>query len=274
MKTSPTIPISKVAVLPLIFAAHLSSAALVGEWNFDGDLTNSGTTGATHDASGTVTYSNDTFSGSGQSLVVTPSSGFVTVNNTDSDIGGYVDTFDAATEFTFSMRIKSTDGTWTQWSEFASKGNEGSSQTGSNAGWSLRARNATGTNGNDGIGLHGYGAGAVVDPDDETTNFAASQDWYLLTYTYDTVSDNLVLYIDGAEVNSGTIALSSGAAYSLSFGGRYDGSRSENILIDSVQFYDTALSAGQVAALVPEPSAYALIAGFLGLASVAIRRRK
>lgn len=245
-------------------------AALVGEWTFDSQtLANTGTTGSTHDGTfngGTVAYSTDTQSGSGFSLDLTAAGDYMTINNSASGDASYASTFDGST-FTVSMWVKNTDATWTQWSEFAGKGNETNGE-----GWALRARDWSG-HAQAGTRFNSYSDGSVAR---DTSPFLADitdTQWHLLTATYD--GSEMNLYIDGVLGGTdSTATIADTSVYSLVFGARDDGSRGESILIDSIQYYDEALSSLQVAALIPEPSAFAFLSGITGLAFVALRRRR
>ncbi|MGJ8658196.1 MAG: LamG domain-containing protein, partial [Akkermansiaceae bacterium] len=225
---------------------------------------------------GTATYSTNTRSGSGRSLTITSASNddstvgdVLQINNSNSGDAGYLNTFDG-TAFTVSIWVASTDGVWQNWDALAEKGSESN-----NAGWETRVRLIGGNHGLYGslyntsfTQVKGYGSPNIVSD-------LVDGNWHLVTMTYDQSTTTLAVYFDGVLIDentsSGTFA--SGAAYDLGFGARADGSRGENTLIDSIQYYNTALSASEVAALaVPEPSSAALL-GLGGLALI-IRRRK
>ncbi|WP_309490822.1 LamG-like jellyroll fold domain-containing protein [Oceaniferula flava] len=277
-----TITKSRLTTATLLLAGSISAhAALVGEWTFDEQsLANTGTTESVHDGTfegGTAAYSTNTRSGSGFSLIITSQSDtqdtiggdVLWINNSNSADAGYVSTFDG-TAFTVSMWVASTDGVWYNWDTLAEKGSEDG-----NSGWEMRAR----LNGNHGLygslyhtagttQVKGFGPDGIV-------NDLVDQDWHLVTMSYDQTATTLAVYFDGVEVSSNTSASSfdSGAAHDLVFGAREAGNRGENILIDSIQYYDTALSSSEVASLaVPEPSSSALL-GLGGIALI-LRRRK
>jgi hypothetical protein len=227
----------------------VSQAALVGEWNFDGqNFTNSGTSGAVHDGTFVTTNSNyfstDAIGGSGYSLriqsiedadnVDTTGGDVLLINNSSTSSGGYLPTFDGAA-FTVSMWVKSLDNNWTKWDEIAGKQveNWGSSP---NAGWSLRSEL-----GNT-MRFDAYGAGTA-----QSTSDALDLNWHLVTATYDGSTMNI--YIDGQPEGSTSSAISNASPYALAFGAREDGSRGEDVLIDEIQYYDEALSATEVLAL-------------------------
>ncbi|MDF7799221.1 hypothetical protein P4C99_07075 [Pontiellaceae bacterium B1224] len=76
------------------------------------------------------------------------------------------------------------------------------------------------------------------------------REWHLLTFTFDNTSSNLNLYIDGVLEGSATNSfMSSAADRALVFGARDDGSRGESILIDTIQFYNEALTPLEVEVL-------------------------
>uniref|UniRef100_UPI003568497B LamG-like jellyroll fold domain-containing protein n=1 Tax=Pontiella sp. TaxID=2837462 RepID=UPI003568497B len=230
-------------------------AGLVAEWNFDGqNLANSGAAGAIHDGaviSGAATnanavsasYTTDTPSGSGYALNLSSTAQYLSISNSSSLAAGYADTFDAATNFTFSLWVKSTDGTWNaSWNEFGGKGSEDNDE-----GWAMRARN------------FGEGWGTMVSffktPDDEVKDSVSpvnviDQTWHLLTYSYAAATGDLTLYIDGVQkaVSTGTTLLDASSRF-LVFGARDNGTRNDNLLYDHIQFYDHVLTASEVSAL-------------------------
>jgi hypothetical protein len=243
------------AVLAGITFAGISQAALVAEWNFDTQtLENSGSSGATHNGAvitgaatnGTVvtaTYSTDTPSGSGYALNLSSTAQYMSITNSSTHDAGYVDTFDAATDFTYSMWVKSTDGTWNaSWNEFAGKGSEDNDE-----GWAMRARN------------FGEGWGTMVSffqtPDDEVKDSVSpvnviDQTWHLLTYSYVGTTGELTLYIDGVQKSSvANATMLDASSRFLVFGARDDGARNDNLLFDSIQFYDNALTESEVSSL-------------------------
>ncbi|MDF7809488.1 hypothetical protein P4E94_18745 [Pontiellaceae bacterium B12219] len=243
------------AILAGIACAGVSQAALVAEWNFDNQtLENSGSSGSIHDGAvitgaatnGTpvaATYTADTPSGSGYALDLSSTAHYLSISNSASSAAGYVSTFDTATDFTYSMWVKSTDGTWNaSWNELAGKGSEDTDQ-----GWAIRARN------------FGEGWGTMVSffktPDDEVKDSVSpvnviDQTWHLLTYTYSGTTGELALYIDGElkAVNPSATMLDASSQF-LVFGARDNGTRNDNILCDSIQFYDSALEGSEVSAL-------------------------
>ncbi len=249
------IGIGMAAVVGIAFSGSVQ-AALVAEWNFDNQtLTNTGSSGAIHNGvviTGAATnrtavsaaYSTDTPSGSGYALDLSSTSHYLSITNSSTHDAGYVNTFDAAADFSYSMWVKSTDGTWGSWYEFGGKGSEDNDQ-----GWGMRAKNFTDTTWG-GVRTGFYQSPDDHDVSDETLVNAADQTWHLLTFTYSGTTEVLTLYVDGVEkaFRTGAAMLDASSRF-LVFGARDDGSRNDNILCDSIQFYDHALAASEVAAL-------------------------
>ena len=84
---------------------------------------------------------------------------------------------------------------------------------------------------------------------------------------------DVTYYLNGAETSAGTLTQALDNPQPLFFGGDNQGADGENWqgLLDDVRIYDHALSAGDVRALVPEPSSAALL--LVGLLSLVRRRR-
>jgi hypothetical protein len=110
------------------------ATGLIGEWNFDSSsLANAGSSGFVHDgtAVGTLTYTNSTlFGGSGKALDASVASSYMSIDNTDSDFGGYFDTFDQTT-FSISLWMKAPVGG--VWQQAARKGHDASWQISQNS---------------------------------------------------------------------------------------------------------------------------------------------
>lgn len=82
---------------------------------------------------------------------------------------------------------------------------------------------------------------------------------------------DITYYLNGAESSTGVLTQALEVPQPLFFGGDNEGADGENWqgMLDEVRIYNSALSAGEVSALVPEPSSVALLLiGFLGLVRV------
>jgi hypothetical protein len=106
--------------------------------------------------------------------------------------------------------------------------------------------------------------------------------WYMVTLTRD-ASDNLTLYLNGSSLATGTDSqdLNTGATGALAIGNKVTGAgHPVQGSLDEFAFYNTALSASDVATLysigsgtpVPEPASLSLLA--LGGVALLARRRK
>ncbi len=136
------------------------------------------------------------------------------------------------------------------------------------------------TNGTLSAKFHGNPNGAVSTTISSAVN---TSDWTTLTLVGTAAASNtLVLdfYLNGALVGtsstSGAKNIVSETINKLRFGYYGDNSNSASMNIDNILIYNRALSADEVKALVvvPEPSAFGLLAGAGALAFVAARRRR
>ena len=86
---------------------------------------------------------------------------------------------------------------------------------------------------------------------------------------------DLTYYLDGAATSAGSITQPLLDPQPLFFGGDNQGSDGENWrgMIDDIRLFDHALSAAEVAALVPEPSSSVLLLFGAGLAMLSRRRK-
>ncbi|MDF7809417.1 LamG domain-containing protein [Pontiellaceae bacterium B12219] len=244
----------------VLIGSMTAQAELVGEWNFDAQsFANSGTAGSVHDGAllsgGTGNFSTDTHNGSGYSLQFTGADDDVLlIDNSKNTDAGYLSTFDNSTGFTISMWMKTeVADSWVRWEEFGGKGNEGAK-----SGWSLRSET------DERVWFTDYDGGGNKAYNSSVNVFDTS--WHLVTAVYDgTEGDtSMRVYLDGELSRTVGNDLADASAYSLVFGGRDDGSRSGDILLDDIEYYDTALNASEVAALIPEPATLGLVVAFGG----------
>lgn len=250
------------AVLAGIALAGASQAALVAEWNFDDqNLTNSGSSAGFHDGSyvsgsatnpvaGTALFTTNTPSGTGYALDLESATDYLLIPDTYTNAAVYVDTFDAATNFTYSIWVLHTNDTWNGYGSIAAKGLE--NWKGDDAlkkGFELRAQNFSDATAGVRVDVWGSGGGSVQDPAPYTDLTDGA--WHLLTYTYDGTSSNLILYVDGAAAASGSgIDLRPAPDHLLVFGAvALSGTQQSDCIVDTIQFYDEVLSAEEVEAL-------------------------
>ncbi|MDF7801247.1 hypothetical protein P4C99_17345 [Pontiellaceae bacterium B1224] len=238
------------ATLIGIAMSGVSQAALVVEWNFDDlSLTNSGSSGVDHSGvtSGTPVFTVDTPTGSGYALDLSGAAGYMWVTNSATNHTGYVDTFDAPSSFSYSMWVKSPTGSWNKWDELAGKGYQDevvNSGEANSVGWTMRSQYGT-----DGTMVSFYRPNTTVTVQDTNPSInLLDQLWHLLTYTYDSATSTLTLYVDGVEEASATGAVMLEAiGQVLIFDARENPlGRQADFLYDNIQFYDHALSSSEV----------------------------
>lgn len=104
-----------------------------------------------------------------------------------------------------------------------------------------------------------------------TTNVDSG--WHLITLTLSEFNNESILYIDGVEESSTTWAGSATEIDQFQLASELGNSgRAITTTLDDVRIYNNALSASEVAALVPEPSSTSLLG--LGVASLLLRRKR
>ena len=109
---------------------------------------------------------------------------------------------------------------------------------------------------------------------------ANTNDWTTLTLVGSSVGTtlNLDFYLNGTLVGTSSTDnannITSEPIDKLQFGYYAKSSNSANMNIDNILIYSKALSAEEVKSLIPEPSAFGLLAGLGALALVASRRRR
>ncbi|MEI6892649.1 MAG: LamG-like jellyroll fold domain-containing protein [Pontiella sp.] len=251
-----------------ILCISISQAALVAEWNFDDQtLTNSGSISGEHEGSfvsgpttnpvvGTAVFSTNTPSGSGYALDLSSITNYMMISNSSSNYDNYVDTFDSATNFTYSMWIMNPSGTWNGYGSIASKGFEAWNQDDAlKVGFELRAQNFT--DAVNGVRVEFWGNSSVQDPTPYTD--LTDGNWHLLTYTYDSMDHELDLYVDGILRVTGSNATMTAASGNLLIFDAVEGdenAKQANCMYDSIQFYDHALSESEVANLYIQQTAF------------------
>ena len=175
----------------------------------------------------------------------------------------------ASTGFTVSFDVNSISKNGTLLSMTSS------SENNLNANW--RSLSITYTDGTLSARFHGKPETAVTKtlPSSANTN-----DWTTLTLVGSSVGTtlNLDFYLNGTLVgtssNAGASNITDETINKLQFGYFGTSSNSANMNIDNILIYSKALSAEEVKSLIPEPSAFGLLAGLGALALVASRRRR
>jgi hypothetical protein len=233
----------------------------VAEWNFDNQtLANDGSTAGFHDGVyvsgavtnpvvGTAVFSTNTPSGSGYALDLSSVTDYMVIANSSTNYANYTNTFDSATQFTYSVWVRNPSGTWLGYGTMMGKGFENwNGDVSLKNGFELRAQNFT--TAATGVRVEAWGSASVGDPSPYTD--LTDTNWHLLTYTYDGSSSNLSLYIDGALKASKTSAVITPAPGRVLIFDSVEGdenAKQANCLYDSIQFYDQVLSASEVAEL-------------------------
>lgn len=268
----------------LFLAAAIAAAALatnvyadpipVAQWDFeDSDnlgLATLGDANCNLTNSGTVSYSASGKNGGALSLAGT---GYLSASTFPSVIpsGNASFTISAFVKYTQSGSLQNV----TAWGQTGSNGRMNSFILASNA-ISQSTANAidstVGTWTGDGLYSASWGGGY------DTLRSAAVGDneWHQVALTYDGLTRLKTLYVDGVSIGSKTLSgnlnvTAAGFSIGSQFGGNlYSG------LIDTVQIFNTALSASDVAALnttIPEPSILVLLCiGLTGLLAYSLRR--
>ncbi len=118
---------------------------------------------------------------------------------------------------------------------------------------------------------------AAVDTALGSGTFNAVDNWYHYTMTYDSSTKEQAIYVNGTLV--GTRTATTGFTGSASLDAFVLGSNAFDGLLDEVWVYNNVLTQGQITGLytanaVPEPSAYALMMGFVALGYLQFARRK
>jgi hypothetical protein len=101
-------------------------------------------------------------------------------------------------------------------------------------------------------------------------------DWIHVAATWDT-SGTMILYLNGnLEATDGLASTEPRGTINPFFIGQDLGGNTYTGSLDEIRIYDSALSAGQVAALaaIPEPATYAMFAGLAALGLAFVRRPK
>lgn len=254
MKTKPSIPgILGITALVAVSSASLSAATLLHHWKLDDAepsavAIDSGTTPST----GTVQLPNDLDYGVPGAV---GTAAFFRTDFTRIELGNV-----APTTGTFTMSLWFKVNALPTGTSQADIMTANSGQTGR---WALGLSAASST-----LFFFHNGGG----PEISVSSFAGINDnlFHLFTVTRDS-SNNLVAYLDGGSVKSQTDTGSfTNSSAGVWLGRRQNFTSPFNGTIDDVRIYDDALSPLEVAALVPEPSALAL----LGLGGLLLARRR
>lgn len=231
-----------------VVGSMAAQGALVAEWNFDDETLNealSGTARRLSHRSGTTAntpaaYTNDTPTGSGFALDLSTDLDHCLVV-TGNDGTGWAEP--SSMTYAAWVKIDAWDAADNQWNTVFSK------QTPS-AGFRLTriaTQAGTGTDFIPAAGNTCRDTAPIVDLTDG--------EWHHVAFTYDAGTSNLVYYIDGfAEASNPGAVYTPATTTHLTLGAwNTAGIRAANGLYDSVQIYDTALSAQEIAELVNPP---------------------
>ncbi|MCA9213201.1 MAG: PEP-CTERM sorting domain-containing protein [Planctomycetales bacterium] len=251
-----------VIIAALACCVATANAELVGSWQFDGDANDSSGKGNHGTLENGASLSSDTPTGTGQSLSLAGGEQHVLVPHDSS--------LDITSAITISAWVKTAN---VGWDAIVGKTPSDGSSANHAGNYELRIDR---DNENRGVNF-GYQRGGV---DDSTfhLNQAVSMPtdkWTHLAVTAE-AGGEVNYYLDGAlagthetlvDVNFGAPNTSP-----LYIGSRADLFTTMDGLLDDVRIYNEVLSAGDIAALVPEPSAGLLC--LLGVAALIRRRRR
>ena len=119
------------------------------------------------------------------------------------------------------------------------------------------------------------GASAGANATILSTSDISGSEWKTITFTSD--GEKFVVYVDGKQTATASLATTSEAITGFQFGSAFGGSRAlTSASFDNIAFWNKTLTAAEVASLfptIPEPSAFGLLAG-LGALAFAVSRRK
>ena len=235
-------------LLLMAFSGSLFAQTLIGHWTFANQtLANTGTTGATNDGAYYVqgTASTPVFSAnippgmSGYSLDLTAAGAFMAVSNSGSSDSQYNGAFDNGS-FTVALWEKRPNSAWQYdaWNVFADKTDGGS------VGFFLRRQ---------GVGNNPFADVYPTDPGISSSQNINDGSWHHLAITYS--AGVLTLYVDGVATVTGSGTFTPDTAAKLIFGAQDNtGYRSSGALLSDLRFYNYALTASQVFALLPPPT--------------------
>ena len=245
-------------------SAPTASASLVLHYPLDDDGTggvstaNSGTATHTWNSSSGASLTAGKFGGAGRFLTT---SAWWSNSATDADLSN----------FTLSMHIRENTGVadFLNWQDFASIGDGNNSVfrfefNGSHEGASIYTS-----------GTPGGGTATVPGASGPDVNGGG---WHHIAMVSN--GNTLELFVDGASQGSAPYT-GSGQITALQIAAQFGGGRDQNVDVDDLALYDTALSAAQIGWLttneatatpIPEPSAFSLLG--LGALALAIRRRE
>lgn len=242
------------SIISLTLCSH---GALIGYWDFEGDLDESSGFQAdgVHDgvAVGMISYSTGP-TGFGQALDLTNGTSAVRVLNTSltATDGNYQNTYDNdinSGPFTIAMWVRGLpDGSWEPY--ISKKGEQ-------NHGYQIRRRQ----NGQN-LTFTARGTAGADDPNGGSTTWNTGN-WHHVTGVFDGAGNRL-LYIDGvldsSSITDGSDTGSIGSPTNefLVFGGRDNGDNTvtnfSGVELDEIRIYDEALTQAQISALIiPEP---------------------
>ncbi|VGO13019.1 hypothetical protein PDESU_01573 [Pontiella desulfatans] len=247
-----------------------SQAGLVAEWNFDDQtLANSGASTGLHDGSyvsgssaspvaGTAVFTTNTPSGTGYALDLSSVSNYMMIANSSTNDVAYTNTFDSATNYSYSIWVKNPTNTWNGYGSIIAKGFEAWKQDDAlKVGFELRAHNFL--TAPEGVRVDAWGSTGASVRDPAPYTDLTDGVWHHLTYTYDGTSSNLNLYIDGSLRATGTNMVIRPAPGNLMLFGAVEGEeevKQSDLICDTIQFYDHALSESEAVGLYIQQTAF------------------
>ncbi len=124
-------------------------------------------------------------------------------------------------------------------------------------------------------GSESYFGGATSSGTGDLGSYADISGTAWKTLTFSSNGSQFKTYLDGKLLSTVSLATTDAAITGFQFGSAFgNGRKSAAANFDNIAFWNVALTDSQVASLVPEPSAFGLLAGLGALALAGARRRR